>query len=141
MDFRPVARNLNLVIQRMENETIVYDLTTNHALYLNETSAIIWNLCDGRTSIGQIRDKLKEKFGTSVSSDFVWFAIYKLRKDKLLSSENEIDKQLKKFSGRRAIKRFGFDSTIAMPMISSVIAPTAASCLTVPPTLGAQKTV
>ena len=96
MDFRPVARNLNLVIQRMENETIVYDLTTNHALYLNETSAIIWNLCDGRTSIGQIRDKLKKKFGTAVSSDFVWFAIYKLRKDKLLLSENEIDKQLKK---------------------------------------------
>ena len=42
MNFRPVARNSNLLVQKLDREVVVYDLKTNHALYLNETSAMIW---------------------------------------------------------------------------------------------------
>ncbi len=142
MNFRPVARNSDLVIQKMDGEVIVYDLNTNHALYLNETSAIIWNLCDGARSVTDIRKELKEKYGTTVTSEFVLFAIYQLRKDKLLSADDEIDTYLKKFSGRRAVRKIGSGSMLALPSIASVIAPTAiaASCLAVPPMTGAQKT-
>ena len=143
MNFRPVARDKDLVIQKLNDEIVVYDLETNNALYLNETSAMIWNLCDGSRSVADIRKELKEQFDTVVSSDFVNFAIYQLRKDKLLSGDDGIDRYLKKFSGRWAIKEIGRGSLVALPSITSVIAPTAiaASCLTVPPQAGARKTV
>jgi hypothetical protein len=126
----------------MDGEVIVYDLKTNNALYLNETSAIIWNLCNGHRSVADIRRELNEEFGTTVSREFILYAIYQLRKDKLLSDDDEIDTYLKKFSGRWAIRKLGSDSMLALPSISSVIAPTAiaASCLAVPPVIGAQKT-
>ena len=140
MNFRPVAREKDLVVQKLDKEVVVYDLNTNHALYLNETSAVIWNLCDGSRSVADIRRELRDKFNTTVSSDFILFAIYQLRRDSLLRNDDEIDRYLKKFSGRRVFEGVGFDSLMALPSISSVIAPTAvtASCLAAPP-IGARK--
>ena len=142
MNFRPVARDKDLVIQKLNDEIVVYDLKTNNALYLNETSAAIWNLCNGSRSVSDIRKKLRDEFDTVVSSDFINFAIYQLRRDKLLSGDDEIDRYLKKFSGRWAIKKLGHGSMMALPSITSVTAPTAiaASCLAVPPVNGAVKT-
>ncbi len=143
MTFRPVARNSNLLIQKLDGEIVVFDLKTNHALYLNETSAIIWNLCDGKKDVSDIRKILREDFNTRVSDDFILFSIYQLRKDELLSKDDEIDRYLKKFWGRRAIRKIGQKGNwMVLPNITSVTAPTAiaASCLAVPPVLGAQKT-
>jgi hypothetical protein len=144
MEFRPVARNSDLLVRRFDDEVIVYDLITNNALYLNETSANIWKLCDGHRSVMDIRRELREKFKTEVSTDYVLFAIYRLRQDQLISDEDDIDIYLKKSWGRRTTKRrYGRGSLMVLPRISSVIAPTAvaASCLAVPPHYGARKTV
>ncbi len=142
MNFRPVARDKDLVVKKLNDEVVVYDLKTNNALYLNETSALIWHLCDGNRSVADIRSELKEEFGLMVSDDFILFAIYQLRRDKLLSDSDEIDKYLKKFSGRWAIEKIGQVRLMALPSITSVTAPTAiaASCLAVPSRKGALKT-
>ena len=142
MDIRPIARDSDLVVQEIDDEIIVYDLKTNHALYLNETSAIIWNLCNGHRTVSEIRKKLEKEFNTMVSKDFVLFAIYQLRKDRLLTGDSEIDAHLKKFSGRTAIRKIKLGAKLALPAISKVLAPTAeaASCLTVPPLRGALET-
>ncbi|NNE99654.1 MAG: PqqD family protein [Pyrinomonadaceae bacterium] len=129
---RPVARQTDLVIKKSNDETIVYDLNTNHALYLNEISGVIWKLCDGQRNVDDIRQVLNVDFGKRVSSDFILFAIYQLRKDNLLSGSDDIDNYLKKYWGRRTIKKFGFGimHALAQPKIKTVTAPTAivASC-------------
>lgn len=143
MQLRPVARHLDLVVKNLDDEIIVYDLKTNHALYLNEISGVIWKLCDGQRSVADIRHILQNEYSKKVSSDFILFAIYQLRKDNLLSDDHDIDNYLKKYWGRRAIKKFGFGLMQALPKprIKSVLAPTAivASCLSLPPLSGAAK--
>jgi hypothetical protein len=42
------SRESNLVVQDLNNEVMIYDLTENKALCLNETASIIWRLCDGK---------------------------------------------------------------------------------------------
>lgn len=63
----PKSRNNELVVQEFEKEVLVYDLN-NHKVYtLNETSASIWRMCDGKTSIKQMSERLAEKLKTPIS--------------------------------------------------------------------------
>ena len=43
----PKARKENLVVQESNGEVLIYDLDTNKAFCLNETSALVWQACDG----------------------------------------------------------------------------------------------
>ena len=54
----PKSRNNEIVVQEADKELLIYDLTTNKAMMLNETSAIIWQMCDGKTTVGQMSGQL-----------------------------------------------------------------------------------
>ena len=54
----PKSRNYEIVVQEADKELLIYDLTTNKAMMLNETSAIIWQMCDGKTTVGQMSGQL-----------------------------------------------------------------------------------
>ena len=56
----PLSRRENLVVQEMDNELMIYDLTDNKAFCLNETSAIVWQLCNGKNSITKISSFLSD---------------------------------------------------------------------------------
>ncbi|MFV0387852.1 MAG: PqqD family protein [Pyrinomonadaceae bacterium] len=141
MSFRPAARSKDLIIRRFEDETVIYDISTQNALYLNETSAHIWELCDGKRSVEEIRRELWTHYDTAVSTEYVSLTLYQLQKDKLLKDSVEMERFVKKYSGRTAIRLLKVRTLMALPRITSVIAPTAlaASCLAVPPVIGAQK--
>lgn len=42
------------LLERFDGELTVYHPTLTTSLYLNETGALIWNLCDGNRSISEI---------------------------------------------------------------------------------------
>lgn len=50
----PKARNKNIVVQLLNKETLIYDLIDNKAFCLNETSSIVFNACDGKTSFDEL---------------------------------------------------------------------------------------
>jgi hypothetical protein len=50
----PHSRTKELVVQELKGELLIYDLSTNKAFCLNETSALVWQLCDGKSSISEI---------------------------------------------------------------------------------------
>jgi hypothetical protein len=50
----PTARSAHLTIQELPEETLVYDHRNNKAHCLNRTTALVWKLCDGRTSLAEI---------------------------------------------------------------------------------------
>ncbi len=119
---KPFARKSEIVVQEANGETLVYDMRTNKAICLNETSALIWQNCDGRQTPVEIAEKLEKKFGYEVSEDLVWFALSKLKEENLLENADMPNK----FSGlsrREVIKRIGFGSMIALPIIASITAP------------------
>lgn len=116
---KPIARREDLVIQEMPGEVLVYDLQSNKAHCLNETAAAIWKSCDGVNTVADISRLTK-----GAGEDMVWLAIDQLSEKNLLAAEIPA-----KFSGqtrREVIKKVGLAAVVALPIVTSLIAPTAA---------------
>lgn len=122
----PVSRKDNLVVQEANGELLIYDLNDNKAYCLNETSSLIWNLCDGKSSISDISRSLGKQLNASVDEGLVWLALEQMKKEKLIQNEVTAPAQYAGLSRREVIKKVGLGSMIALPIISSLIAPTGA---------------
>jgi hypothetical protein len=120
----PVARKDGIVVQDVDDELLVYDLRSNRAHCLTESAAFIWNCCDGRTSVEQMRQKIKERFGTEVSEDFVLLALEELGREGLL--ESSVETGLGKISRREALRKVGVGTMIALPLVASLAVPNTA---------------
>lgn len=121
---KPAARKEGLVIQEMPDEVLVFDLETNKAHCLNETAAFVWKACDGKNSVADITKLFGNQSGTPVQENLVWLAIDQLNENNLLEEELKAD-----FNGqsrREVIKKIGLAAVVALPIISSLVAPTAA---------------
>lgn len=118
----PTARTNGLVVQDVPNEVLVYDLETNKAHCLNQTAAMVWRACDGKTSVPEIANIVASQTGEKVSDDLVWLAIDQLQENSLV--EAEVAARFAGQSRREALKRIGLASMIALPVIASLAAPT-----------------
>ena len=125
MKNKPIARKSDLVIQESGDELLIYDLKTNKAYCLNETSAIVWQLCDGKNSISEMATKMSKQLKNEISEDFVHLALTQLIDDDLLESNENLNQQFKGISRRKIIKKVGFASVVALPIVSGIVAPKA----------------
>lgn len=122
----PLSRKDNLVVQELNDETLIYDLNINKAFCLNETSALVWRLCDGTRSVKEICQSLNKKLKTFSNEDVVWLALDQLKNENLLINSEYIPNTFEGMSRREVIKKVGLSSMITFPLVSIVIAPTAA---------------
>ncbi|HLM60634.1 MAG TPA: PqqD family protein [Pyrinomonadaceae bacterium] len=125
---KPVARKEGLVIQEMPDEVLVFDLETNKAHCLNETAAFVWNACDGKKSVADITTLFGNRSGKPVDENLVWLAIDQLSESNLL--EEELKANFNGQSRRDVIKKIGLAAVIALPIVSSLVAPTAVLAVT-----------
>ena len=117
----PTARTSGLVVQDVPNEVLVYDLESNKAHCLNQTAALVWRACDGKTSVPEIARLIGSQAGEKVSDDLVWLAVDQLQENGLLGAQIQT-----KFAGqsrRDALKKIGMASMVALPIIASLAAP------------------
>jgi len=119
----PKAREENLVVQELDGEVLIYDLNANKAFCLNKSSALIWQACDGKKDVSEIRDLLGKLFNSSVNDDFVWLALDQLKKENLIENKDEIVVDYNGMSRREVIRKVGLASVVALPLISSLVAP------------------
>lgn len=124
---KPKARKENIVVQNTHKETLVYDLRLNKVFLLNETSAFIWNLCDGQNDLEQIQIKVSKYFKQSATKDFIWLAIEQLNKDNLIADMDELPDRFQGMKRRDVIKEIGLATMISLPFITSITAPKAAN--------------
>jgi len=120
MNKLPSARNKDIVVQILDNETLIYDLNSHQAYNLNETLSLVYQSCDGETTFDQLKSKNK------LSNDIIFLALDQLHKAKLLEENEEFRSPFANVSRREVIRRIGFASVIALPIISTLVAPTAA---------------
>lgn len=125
MNNHPRSRQTNIVVQEMKNQLLIYDLNINKAYCLNETSVMIWQLCSGKNSIADISLLMGEKLKMQVSEELVWLALDRLKKDDLLEKAAEFEINFGGLNRRQIIKKVGLASMIALPIIASVVAPSA----------------
>jgi hypothetical protein len=122
----PRIRMNDLVVQEHAAEVLVYDLNLNKAYCLNETSAMIWQLCDGTKTVAEIGQSLSSKLNGSITEDLVWLALDQFKRDNLLENNDRFEINFNGLSRRQVIKKIGFASMIMLPIVSSVVAPRAA---------------
>jgi hypothetical protein len=132
----PLARKHGLVVEEVSGEILIYDLESHHAHCLNPTAALVWKSCDGRTSVSQIAHLLAEREGTAIDIDLVWLALDQLLKSKLLTENQEVLNrvQANAVSRRQMMRRIGVGAVVALPLITSLVAPTPAQAATCLPT-------
>jgi uncharacterized small protein (DUF1192 family) len=130
--FIPKARTADLVVQQVDDETMVYDLLSHQAHCLNRTAAEIWKNCDGQMSVPMIAERIGKDFGAGVEQELVLLAVTELSERKLLENQ-EIQPRM---ANRREVLRKIAFGVVAAPIIYTLVAPSAlasASCACVNP--------
>jgi hypothetical protein len=120
----PPARTEQLIVQELPGELLVYDLDRHKAHCLNQASAFVWKHCDGKMSVTEVRRLLEKELSTSVDDDVVWLALGQLRRFHLLEEESRGILGMK--VTRRDLVRKYLPAALALPLILSIPAPTAA---------------
>lgn len=124
---KPLSRKENIVVQEMEGEVLIYDLNDNRAVCLNETSALIWQACDGNKTPAEISKFISNKLNAPANEDLVWLALDQLKKENLIENGDALPSHFAGMSRREAIKKVGLSSLIALPVIMAVTSPAAAA--------------
>jgi len=128
----PRARREGLLVQELPDELLVYDLVRQKAHCLNQTAALIWNRCDGKTSVEQLVRILEKESKGPVDHAVVWMAFDQLSKAHLLKGRTRTWPGPSRISRRELIRRAGAAAAITLPLVSSIVAPDAvqaATCL------------
>jgi hypothetical protein len=128
----PQARKEGLVVRELADELLVYDTHRDKAHCLNKTAALIFKHCDGRSSASEIAHTLSLELNAPVDEKLVWFALEQLSKDHLLEESVPIPSLMSGMTRRQMVRALGLAAVVAVPVVTSIVAPTpaqAATCL------------
>lgn len=128
---KPIARKQGLVIQELPDEVLVYDLDRDRAHCLNETAAFVWQRCNGRNTTAQIARNLGQHFDCAVDEKVIWLALDQLGRNHLLDRQPILPAEMG-MNRRAMVRALGLAAVIAVPVVSSIVAPTpsqAATCV------------
>jgi Coenzyme PQQ synthesis protein D (PqqD) len=127
----PKAREDGLIVEELPDETVVYDGKRHEAHCLNQTAAMVWKECDGRTTVPEIARRVGRELKAPVREEVVWLALGGLGKSHLLQESVRPGSDGARVS-RRTMMKLGLAGATALPLVTSIIAPTAseaASCV------------
>ena len=124
--FLPLARNQDLSIQRLSQETLVYDERVHRAFCLNHIVSEVWKRCDGTQTSEQIAQGVMLALGTPVSADVVEYALGDLRRHRLLVEQPAAKFPVAGLSRRQMVQRLGAAAALLMPVVTSIVAPPSA---------------
>lgn len=126
----PSMRKQGLIIDELPDEVLIYDLERDKAHCLNRTAALVWRCCDGQTTAPEIARRLKVELDAPFNEELVWLALEQLEKQHLLDHSISIPSEFTRLSRRRMIRNLGLAAAIAVPLVTSIVAPTAVQAAT-----------
>lgn len=118
----PKFRADELVVNEAGDEILIYDTRADKAHSLNKTAAFIWKNCDGETSVEKLAEMVEQKLQLKCDADLVSIALEDLSKADLISPEMVRSSGM---SRRKMLLKYG-TMAIALPVVATLIAPTAA---------------
>jgi len=129
----PRMRENGLVVDDLPDEVLVYDLENHQAHCLNRTAALVWRSCDGKSSPLEIAHRLTAELDAPVGEDLVLLALNQLAGQHLLKKDNLISAQFAVLSRRQMVRRLGLATAVAIPLVTSIVAPRAVEAATCQP--------
>ena len=136
-DLMPRARQDELVVEQLPDETLVYDLKRHKAHCLNRTSALAWSRCDGRTTVAEVAALLEGELKIPADEAVVWMALDRLGRAHLLKEQVTLPADRTQYSRREVLRtlRRVAGISLLLPVIESIVSPLAAAqqsnCVTV----------
>ena len=121
----PQARIRSLVVREVADEVLVYDLQRHQAHCLNRSAASIWQSCDGQTSVVEIARLVGQETKLTMDEAMIWLALDQLGKASLLEEPVPRPVGILRLSRRDAIRKIGLGTALTLPLVTSVVAPTA----------------
>ena len=131
----PPARTTDLVVEALCDETLVYDLRRHKAHCLNRAAALVWEHCDGRTTVAATAAMLEAELRLSSGETLVRTGLDQLTRARLLDGASDIRGPRTITSRRTVLRALGLTGAAALlpPLVETVVSPVsaeAASCLT-----------
>jgi Coenzyme PQQ synthesis protein D (PqqD) len=112
----PRAREDSLVVKELHGETLVYDPDSHEAHCLNQTSALIWKNCDGRTTVMETAQLLSRELDVPIEDEVIWLGLQQLEEAHLL--------QEPVMPRRELVRRIGI-AALLLPAIAAMYVPPA----------------
>ncbi len=125
----PIARQDELVVEELPDETLVYDLKRHKAHCLNCTSALVWRRCDGRTTVAEVAALLERELKIPADEAVVWMALDRLGRAHLLKEQATLPADRAQYSRREVLRtlRRVAGISLLLPVIETIVAPRAAA--------------
>ena len=128
--FLPKARSAGIITREVEGELLIYDRTRDRAHCLNETAAVVWKGCDGRSSVRELAALVSKSRGAAVVEIIIQLALRQLSANHLLVERYETTRSPLDFSRRALVRTLGV-SVALLPLITTLNVPSvqaAVSC-------------
>ena len=128
----PKARSVDLIVQEVDDEVLVYDVDSANAHCLSADAAAVWRAADGQKSEAMIADEL------DLDSEVVTRALAELEEKELLEAPAIVHANGNGDSNGATRREFGLKAAkiggavAAGPMIYSIVAPTALATVSTP---------
>ena len=133
--YRPRKRRDGLLVHEVEGETLVYDRERDRAHCLNPAASRVWDHCDGRRSVAEIARLIARETDAPFDRDAVWTALAQLRSRRLL--EPAVEVEMPRISRRELVRKLATAAALAVPIVTSVTAPSAVEAQSCVPIGGA----
>jgi hypothetical protein len=112
----------HITIREIEAEILIYDERAHRAWCLNPSSACIWQLCDGRNTVGQIAACAAKELDSTVNEDLVLLTLEELQEKGLLEG-GMVEVLPRGTSRREMIGKIGLAALL--PVVAAITAPPA----------------
>lgn len=119
---QPQARTSDLVVKGVGEELLVYDLARHRAHSLNRVAAAVWRACDGTRGVAALGLAAARESGQVVPVEAVRYALQSLGRAQLMDGPVEEGG----LTRREVMARLGTAAAVALPLVTTIIAPTAA---------------
>jgi PqqD family protein of HPr-rel-A system len=117
---KPRARADEILVEKLDDEVLVFDQRTGQCHVLNRTAAAVWHRCDGRSGLPELASAIADVSELPAREEIATLALDELRRARLVE-----DASARGLSRRALIRRLGLVAglTALLPAVESIVAP------------------
>jgi hypothetical protein len=113
-----------LIVEQLGAELMIYDQKRNHAFCLNQKAALVFQYCDGKTTVAGLAARLTQTLGEPVDEKVVQFALQSLSQDGLLEPLDFPPVVTAGMTRREVMQKIGVRAAVALPLVTTLLVAT-----------------
>lgn len=112
MNRLPAVKAQNIVIQKTDDDVLLYDTQTHQAYALNEAAALVYYACSEGLTMRELKDH------TNLTDEAIYLSLSQMSDAGLLSEKMDLKDKCPPTTRREIIKLTALTSAVALPLIS-----------------------